>query len=136
MPHLKTYRLFISHAWTYNDQYYRLLNMLREAPLFEFHNYSVPEHDPLNTKTDKQLYDALCNQVRPTHAVIILAGMYVAHRKWIQKEIDIAVAMSKPIIGIKPWGSQMTPTAVSSVAKTMVGWNTTSVVNAIRTYSL
>ena len=30
MPALKTYDVFISHAWKYNDQYYNLINMLNE----------------------------------------------------------------------------------------------------------
>ena len=34
MPELKTYDLFLSHAWRYNDDYYRLEKMLKEAPLF------------------------------------------------------------------------------------------------------
>ena len=46
MPALKTYRLFISHAWQYHDDYYRLVEMLNAANNFRWYNYSVPEHDP------------------------------------------------------------------------------------------
>jgi hypothetical protein len=28
--------------------------------------------------------------VRPTHVVLIISGMYIPYREWIQKEIDIA----------------------------------------------
>jgi len=35
------YDIFISHAWTYNDEYYKLENMLEEAPYFNWRNYSV-----------------------------------------------------------------------------------------------
>jgi hypothetical protein len=136
MPTLRTYRIFVSHAWKYNDEYYRLVNMLNSAPNFKWQNYSVPEHDPLGTKTAKELVEALQNQIRPTHVVLILSGMYAAHRSWIQKEIDIAVAMSKPIVGIKPWGQERIPTAVSDVADEMVGWNTSTIVAAIRRYAI
>ena len=47
MPELKTYDLFISHAWKYNEDYYRLVDMLNNAPNFKWRNYSVPEHDPV-----------------------------------------------------------------------------------------
>lgn len=136
MPTLKTYRLFISHAWKYNDEYYRLERMLKSAKNFNFANYSVPEHDPLGTKTDKELMAALNRQIRPTQCVLILAGMYVNHRKWIQAEIAIAKGYGKPIVGIKPWGSQVTPVVVTKAAKEMVGWNTNSIVRAIREHSL
>lgn len=56
--------------------------------------------------------------------------------KWIQREIDIAVEYGKPIIGIKPWGQEKIPQAVAKVAKEIVGWNTDSIVSAIRKHSI
>lgn len=34
MPYLKTYNLFISHAWAYGESYHRLVNLLNQAPYF------------------------------------------------------------------------------------------------------
>jgi hypothetical protein len=133
MPALKTYDLFISHAWSYNEEYKRMVDFLRDAPNFKWRNYSVPEHDPLpNSKLKERLY----NQIKPVNAVIILSGMYVAYSDWIQTEIDIAKGFSKPIIGVKPWGQQMVPRAVQDAADVIVGWNTDSIVGAIRQYAL
>lgn len=133
---LKNYRVFISHAWEYSDQYQRVETMLDDAPRFTWQNYSVPEHDPLHLKTRKELEEALYNQIRPANAVIIMAGMYVPYREWIQKEIDIAVKMGKPIIAIAPRGSQKIPRAVQEVADVIVSWNTASIVDAIRRYAI
>lgn len=135
MPTLKVYRGFISHAWDYNAEYYRLEKMLREAPNFDWANYSVPEHDALDTTTDARLEEGLKNQIRPTNHVLILAGMYVNRRKWIQKEIEIAQEMGKTIIGINPWGQERIPKEVQDAAIVMVGWNTSTIVQAIRDYS-
>ena len=44
--------------------------------------------------------------------------------------------MEKPIIGIRPFGSARTPSAVESVADVMVSWNTNSIISAIRDLSL
>ena len=136
MPELKTYRIFISHAWTYNENYHRLVKMLNEASYFKWQNYSVPQHNPLGTSTDRELEKALHNQIGPTHIVIILSGMYATYRKWIQKEIDIASGMGKPIIGVKSWGQERVPQTVQDVAKEMVGWNTPSIINVIRKHAL
>ena len=62
--------------------------------------------------------------------------MYVKYRKWIQEELNIAQEYNKPIVGIKRWGQEKTPIEVEKVANEMVGWNTDSIVNAIRRYSI
>ena len=46
MPALKTYRLFISHSWTYGDAYEKLVKFFDEHPNFTWANYSVPKDDP------------------------------------------------------------------------------------------
>ena len=38
---MKTYNLFISHSWSYSDQYDRLIRLLRERAHFSFRDYSV-----------------------------------------------------------------------------------------------
>ena len=137
MPPLKTYRVFISHAWEYNDDYYRLVEMLNKASNFKWQNYSVPEHDPVkNPRSKKQLQEALKNQIRPVHIVIILAGMYAAYSDWIDFEIDFAEELEKPMIGLYPRGQERAPKRVQEAVKEMVRWNTDSIVTAIRKWSL
>jgi hypothetical protein len=138
MPALKTYDLFLSHMWrnTDNSEYCRLENLLRKASYFLWRNYSVPEHDPLGTKTDGELREALKRQIRPVNCFLVISGMYVNHRKWIQEELDIALSYDKPIVGIIPWGQERTPVEVQRVAKEMVGWNTDSIVAAVRKWSI
>lgn len=140
MPTLKTYDLFLSHAWRYNDDYYRLEKMLNEALFFYWRNYSVPKHDPLidpNTSVGKVKLTALLDgQVRPVNCVLILGGMYATYSEWIQKEIEIAKSYNKPIIGVYPWGQQNMPMVIQNAATELVGWNTNTIVDAIRRNSL
>ena len=138
MPALFTYHIFISHAWKYGESYNRLVNMLDNAPRFSYYNYSAPREKPLqnldatDVTTKSQIKDAIDRKIKASGCVIVLAGMYAAHREWMQYEIDSAVKMKKPIIAVRPWGSTMMPIAVSSVATEIVGWNTSSIVSAIR----
>ncbi len=136
MPELKRYRIFVSHAWEHNDSYYRLVDMLKAAKNFHWDNYSVPEHKPLGTRTNRELIQALYNQIKPTNIVIILAGMYVNYREWIDREINIASELNKPIIGLTPRGGQRTPQIITNVAKIIVRWNTFSITEAIRKYAI
>jgi hypothetical protein len=134
MPQLKDYKVFISHAWDYNDDYYRIEKWLNEAPNFTWTNLSVPKHDPV--LDSEQLTKELHDQMRPAEAFIILAGMYVSHSDWIQYEINFARRIGRPIIGIRPWGSTLTPKAVQDGADEIVGWNRDSIVAAVRKWAL
>lgn len=140
MPGLRQYNVFISHAWRYSEDYERLEKMLKSAPNFAFHNYSVPCHDPLidpNTPVGKQkLQRLLDEQIRPASIVLVISGMYVHYKEWIQYELDSSFKKRKPIVGIVPWGQERTPTEVQNVAREMVRWDTASIVKAIREYSL
>ena len=66
------------------------------------------------------------------HCVLVLSGMYAAHRYWIGRELDLALERDKPIIGIWPRGATRTPKTVWDVADEMVGWRTASIVAAVR----
>lgn len=133
MPFLRNYRVFISHAWDYNREYYNLERMLNDARNFDWSNYSVPEHDSLYTTNLKQ---SLRNQIKPTQIVIILSGMYATYREWMQEEIDLALEMNKPIIGVKLWGQERMPQIVRDYSDEIVGWNTPSIISAIRKHAI
>lgn len=133
MPSLRTYKVFISHAWHRNADYFRLVGLLQAARNFQWENLSVPEHDPVD---DARLEYELHNQMRPANVFLILGGMYVAHSRWIQYEIAFARRIGRPIIGIRPWGSVPVPAAIQNAAVEIVGWNTDSIVSAIRYHAL
>jgi len=132
MPQLKTRMIFISHAWTYSSHYWTVVGWFNDTQNFDWKNCSVPSHDSLPDKTRKGLKEALTRQIQPAQVVIILAGMYAAHSDWIEYEIAEAQRMGKTIIGVKPWGQERVPQIVQDAAYLMVGWNSTSVVQAVR----
>ncbi len=134
MPALKSRNLFISHSWTYGDAYEKLVDLLDAAPNFQYKNYSVPEDDPVhNAPNVEALYKAIKNQMVFCDVVLIMAGKYATYSKWIQREIQIAKKdFSKPIVAIRPWANEHVSTVVSEAADRLVGWNTNSIVSAIR----
>jgi hypothetical protein len=127
------YAVFISHSWDYDQEYARLVNLLRKADRFDFRNYSVPQDEKFDTATDDELEEVLREkQIKPASVVVVLAGLYSTHSKWIGKEVRIAKTEGKPILGVKPWGNNRTSSYVSRHADEMVGWNSSSVVDAVR----
>ena len=133
---MRTHHLFISHSWTYGSQYKNLVKLLQARSYFRFKNYSVPRDAPIhNARSIAALRAAIQRKMAPTGAVLILAGVYATYSRWIKEEIDLAESgfvQRKPIIAIEPWGSERTSTRVKDAADRVVGWNTESVVRAIR----
>lgn len=138
MPALTNYRLFISHSWTYTDAYEKLVSIFKEHPNFQWTDYSVPKDDPIHSApNEKALYEAIKNQIAPVHCVIMLAGVYSSHSKWINKEIEISKKVfCKPIVAVEPWGAEKTSTIVKENADAIVKWQSASIVAAIREHSL
>lgn len=133
----KEYRLFISNSWGHANDYDCLSRLLNEASNFEWIDYSVPKNDPIhNPPTSKALGDAICRQMRPVNCVLILGGVYSTYSTWINREIEYAKMLAKPIIAIDKLGSERMSTVVANNADAIVGWNTASIVKAIRLNSI
>ena len=133
---MRTHHLFISHSWAYGRQYNNLVKLLKERSYFRFKNYSVPRDDPIHNKRSvAALRRAIRQKMAPTGTVLILAGVYATYSKWIDEEIKLAeegFARRKPIIAIKPRGNVRISVEVRRAADKVVGWNTESIVKAIR----
>jgi hypothetical protein len=129
---LRKYRVFICHAWEYSADYYRIVDFLNEAPFFEWEDCSVPVHDPLHTR---DLEYELRNQMRDADVFLIIAGMYAAHHDWMDFELRFARRIGRPILGILTWGSERVPQTVQAAAVELVGWNSASIVAAIRRHA-
>ena len=127
----KTYRLFISHSWTYSAAYDKIIEMLDKHGL-DYYNHSVPKDDPIHTKgTQKELREAIDRQMKATSCVLILAGVYSTYSKWIKEEISIAKSYGKPIIAIEPWAGERTSSIVKENADEIVKWKGSSIVKVI-----
>ena len=136
MATLKNRMVFISHAWRYSDHYLQLVQWFNAEPNFSWNNCSVPSDDALPDKTSKGLSEGMTRQIIPAQVVIVLGGMYAAHSEWINYEITEAQRMNKIIIGVKPWGQERIPLKVQEASVCLVvGWNSASVIQAVRTYS-
>lgn len=133
------YHLFISHSWAHGDAYDKLIGLLDAAPNFAYRDFSVPKDDPIhNAPSTAALRTAIENQMVHASVVLILAGVYATYSKWINIEIDIAqqnVPLPKPIIAIEPFGAEKTSKVVKEAANEIVGWNTASIVSAIRRWA-
>ena len=134
------YHLFISHSWKYPNAYDGLVSLLDKDYWFSYKDYSVPRDEPLPIYNkmyyESELRNKIRNQMRTCHVVLILAGVYASYSDSINMEIEIANELGKPIIAIQPWGAEKTSQIVKNNSKVIVGWNSSSIIDAIKRYSL
>ena len=134
------YHLFISHSWKYPNAYAGLVSLLDKDYWFSYKDYSVPRDEPLTIYNkmyyESELRNKIRNQMRTCHVVLILAGVYASYSDSINMEIEIANELGKPIIAIQPWGAEKTSQIVKSNSDVIVGWNSSSIIDAIKRYSL
>lgn len=130
------YDLFISHAWDHDERYQGVARLLNDAPNFQWRDYSFPREypavDPGSEVGRNTLRRILRENVRQSSCFLLIAGMYVNHRYWVQAEIEFAQEFRKPIVGIRRRGQQMTPQVVIDVSHEVVNWNGNSITTAIR----
>ncbi len=94
--------IFISHRWAYRDDYHSLIDKFDEYG-FSHLDYSVPSHDPLDSKRVKEIEDALRAQVAQCNYFIITARM-ASDSRWCRFEVAAAQSFAKPILSFRPWG--------------------------------
>ncbi|WP_392551741.1 TIR domain-containing protein [Orbus wheelerorum] len=128
----KTYRVFISHCWDYNDSLIKLKDLLNKEDGLIASYEEVTVDAPINSEDEKYIKRVLKAKIEASDVFIVVAGMYTAHSDWMKWEIETAVANNVPVIGIRPHGSHRIPLTVTNNAKVIVGWYTPSIISAIK----
>ena len=141
MTQVKTYDLFISHGWSKDEQYSRLIVELDSVPDFKWKNHSDitldPNVDPVSDEGNYALRKELEEQIRGAGCVVVLSIARSWTRRWIQHEIQIATGQEKPIVGIKPEVDERRPQweQLEGVANEMVEWDIDAIVAAVKRWS-
>jgi hypothetical protein len=112
-----------------------MVTLLNQKPYFTWMNYSVPETKAFGVMANYKMKEELKDQIRPVNCVIIIGGMWTNYSDWIQFEMEFAHQIGKPILGVRPRGAKIMPTAVIQKSSLIVNWNTDSIVDGIRRIS-
>lgn len=125
--------IFISHRWAYKDDYNSLVKKFKENE-FEYLDYSVPEHDPLDVKRIAEIKNALKEQVRQCNYFIVFANMSIMNSRWCKYEVEVAIEYKKPILSVIPFGYKGNIPVFIQNADTEggpVGFNTPAIIRKI-----
>lgn len=128
----KIYKVFISHSWDNSEDLYKLRDLLNKRGYFNVEFEEVDKDEPINSKNAAYIRRRLKEKIGNSDIVLGLAGMYASRSDWMEWELEKAVEMGVPIVGVIPWGQQRVSTVVSKRSVIDVRWNTESIVAAIR----
>lgn len=130
----KHYHLFISHSWDYGDDRTNLGSLIiKGLGTNNVYDYSAPKDHPIHATSNDKLVEAIFDRVAKSEVLIFPAGVYASHSKWIPVELAIAKVLKKPVIAVETWGSKRSTSLIES-ANEIVGWNSTTVARAIRSW--
>lgn len=132
---MRTYKVFISHSWTYLDDLKNLRNLLKQRGYFDVEFLEASPDVRVNSSDANYIKRKLKQNITDADVVLGIAGKYASYSDWIEWEIETAYSLSKPIIGIIPRGASQISSVVDRRSRTNLRWNTESIISAIRTYA-
>lgn len=95
------YPLFISHSWSTDNDFEKLIHLLHQDESFSYSFYAVNWNDKLyQNGTSFHVYQALKYQLLPSSLMIYQTGRYDIFEKWIHEEVSMAQEMNKPILAL------------------------------------
>lgn len=130
-----SYTIFISHSWAYVADLRNLKNLIENRGYFNVQFEEATPDVPINSDNAYYIRQRLKQKISNSDVVLGIAGMYASHSEWMSWELDKAIELGKPIIGVVPRGAERVSTIVSSRAKEVVRWNTESIIAAIRKWT-
>lgn len=131
----KTYTLFISHRWDYDNLLQNLKNLLNERGYFSAEYYQIEKDCPINSENASVIKANITKRLKECDVVLAIAGVSASYSEWMQWEMDKALELGLKIVGVIPWGNERISQEVCKRSVVDVRWNTESIVDAIRTYS-
>lgn len=131
----KIYTIFISHSWAYVEELNKLKTLLENRGYFNVQFEEATPDIPINSENASYIRQRLKQKIANSNIVLGIAGIYASHSEWMRWELDKALEINVPIVGIIPRGAERVSTVVSSRAKQVVHWNTESIVEAIRLWA-
>lgn len=125
------FRLFVSHLWENDDDYLRLFEYLNDVENFFYVNLSNPDDAPASPQLEA-VQSQYKKQMEHAEVALVLASQYVRDAKQIQYQLDLARALSKPVVVVEPFGPDPVLKPVKDRAVEVVPWYNRSIVDAIR----
>lgn len=125
-------RLFVSHLYLPDDEYFRVFEYLESAMNFYYSNLSTPDRPP-RSMDKESLKEHLRQQMAEAEAVLILSRLYEQDQVLIEFQALYAKTCDKPVLLMEPFGTgEPVPARLRELADEVLPWNEREMADAIR----
>jgi len=130
--------IFIAHGWKKSEHIHKITELLDRAVEFDdqfaYENHGEFDPSALNEQEFGNHEFEVQNQIKAAGVVIVLADLYDEYKEWIDKEIEMAKAMDKPIIVIRSYEDRETPPHLEVLADETVFFDPEEILKVIKNY--
>ena len=124
-------RLYVTHAWSDNEDYLRVFEFLESARNFYYRNCGATDRRPGDDVEAQR--EVLRGQIRPAEVVIATASLLRSHSSLLVFQMTFAQASHKPVLLVPAFGVQAPiPKGVRDLATETVDWDERGLVDAVR----
>jgi hypothetical protein len=131
----RVYKVFISHSWQYSGTLEALRDLINARGYFSASYEESTRDNPINSGNESYIKTRLAKKIGDSDIVLAISGLYASHSSWMQWELDKAIELGTPVVGVIPRGQERISAIVSSRSLIDVRWNTESIISAIRRYA-
>ena len=124
-------RIFVTHAWSPNDDYSRVFEYLESSNHFYYFNTTLPEGKrPIDKESERE---EMRRQIAACEVVVALPSVYEAAAELTLFQMNFAKAADKPVVAMENFGSATPlPKALKDLADEVCDWNQRSLIDALR----
>jgi|TARA_B110000438_G_scaffold300871_1_gene354306 hypothetical protein len=139
MPYVRTFNIFVSHAWSANEEYIRLVGLLKRIKRFNIEIISLPEYEPaidLDSSSGMQKLKGIMEiQVRSSNCALILPRMYISSEFWIKYAMHLCQMYGVSPLAMAPAEGEGLPAVLSIKADAVIDWNIEALEEGIKEFS-
>lgn len=127
-------RLFVTHAWTDNDDYVRVFEYLEASGTFYYLNSSQPQAKrPIDRESQRE---DLRRQIAPCEVIVVLPSVYAIAQELVTFQMNFAKSAERPIIAMENFAStEPLPNAIKDLADEVSSWNERNLIDALRRHA-
>lgn len=127
-------RVFVTHAFTEDEDYLRVFEFLESNEGFYYVNVSKPENIP--SGGFEEIKDELIRQIDEAEAIFVTTQSYLSKPELIRFQMQAALAKGKPVLGIEPFGGVISlPDDIGSKVIEVLEWNERDFADALRRHA-
>jgi nucleoside 2-deoxyribosyltransferase len=135
VPIIKSYRIFVSHAFKVSEDYARLSEMIDSSFSLPYSLSSVPADMKYRKMNKLALEGELRRQIAQANCFVALDSLYQADDGWARYELEYAVKTGKPILAIRERKSKDLSSILENASDEVLGWNQEAIMASIQRIS-